>query len=223
MNKKVVYTCITGGYDDLIDPIYVTEGFDYVCFTDNLLLKSNIWQIRPLPKEVESLSQIKRQRYIKINAHKVLSEYDLSIWVDGNIRLGDDLNKFMDEYGIDLKSSIYVPEHPGRNSIYQEYYAILSYRKDTEERMKPQIDRYKAEGFPENYGLLQSRILIRQHNNPDCIKLMEAWFNEVKNGSHRDQLSFNYAAWKNQDVKFVYIDKNVYQTQYFFCVFKHNM
>ena len=63
MNKKVVYTCITGGYDNLIDPSYVTEGYDYVCFTDNLELKSKVWEIRPLPKETEGLSQVKKQRY----------------------------------------------------------------------------------------------------------------------------------------------------------------
>ena len=32
-NRKDVYTCMTGGYDTLIDPSVVTEGFDYICFT----------------------------------------------------------------------------------------------------------------------------------------------------------------------------------------------
>jgi hypothetical protein len=40
-NNKVVYTCITGDYDTLIEPRYVTEGFDYVCFTDNPSLTSD--------------------------------------------------------------------------------------------------------------------------------------------------------------------------------------
>ena len=44
---------------------------------------------------------------------------------------------------------------------------------------------------------------------------METWFNEVKAGSHRDQLSFNYAAWRNKDVKFVYIDKQIYDSEWF--------
>ena len=87
--------------------------------------------------------------------------------------------------------------------------------KDKIDRTRPQIDRYRKEGFPENYGLLQSNILLRKHNEQDCIKLMEEWFNELKNGSHRDQLSFNYAAWKHQDVKIVYLDKNICKSNYF--------
>lgn len=219
--KKVIYTCITGGYDELIEPIYITEDFDYICFTDDMAMKSNVWKFRPMPKETEGLSQVKKQRYVKVNPHKVLSEYDLSIWVDGNIIIKSDLNEVLDKYFINSKSSVYVPMHPSRNCLFQEYYAILAFGKDTEENMLPQINRYKAEGFPENYGLLQSRILFRFHNNEDCIRLMETWFNEIKNGSHRDQLSFNYAAWKNKDVRVEYIDQYIYKSQYFGCVFTH--
>jgi len=45
---------------------------------------------------------------------------------------------------------------------------------------------------------------------------MEDWFEEVKNGSHRDQLSFNYVAWKNKDIKVCYISKTIYKSAWFF-------
>jgi hypothetical protein len=38
----------------------------------------------------------------------------------------------------------------------------------------------------------------------------------LKNGSHRDQLSFNYASWKNIDVKVIYLDKNICKSEYFY-------
>ena len=44
---------------------------------------------------------------------------------------------------------------------------------------------------------------------------METWSDEVMNNSHRDQLSFNYALWKNDDVKVVYLDKHIYRSSYF--------
>ena len=99
---------------------------------------------------------------------------------------------------------------PIRKCIYDEERVVLAMKKDVKENTNPQINRYKKEGFPKNYGLLQSNILIRRHNSPDCIKLMEDWFEELKNGSHRDQLSFNYILWKNQDVKVKYLDKYIY-------------
>lgn len=213
-NKRVVYTCITGGYDAIIDPKVITKGFDYICFTDNMKMESNVWDIRPLPKETEGLSQVKKQRYVKINAHLLLSDYDVSIWVDGNVTIKSNLNEFLSKF---LRSdySIYVPKHPARDCIYSESKAVVAMKKDTKENVSPQIERYKKEGFPKNYGLLQSNIMLRVHNNEDCIKFMEQWFEELKNGSHRDQLSFNYVAWKNEDIKVFYLDKTIYKSQWF--------
>lgn len=212
--KKVVYTCITGGYDELKNPKYISDGFDYVCFTDNLEMKSDVWDIRPLPKECDELSQVKKQRYVKINPHKVLNDYDISIWVDGCVSLNDDLNELL--YNILSDNiSIYVPKHPSRDCIYKEAKAVLSMGRDKKEIVNPQIERYKQEGFPSSCGLLQSNILVRKHNEEDCIRLMEAWFDELKDNSHRDQLSFNYVLWKNNDIKIKYLDKHIYKSKWF--------
>ena len=213
-SSKVVYTCITGGYDQLIEPSYVDENFDYICFTDNPDLKSEIWDVRSLPKETEGLTQIKKQRYVKINAHKVLPEYELSIWVDGNIDVKDNMSELVKNILVD-DCSVYVPKHPQRTCLYDEVRPVISMRKDSAENINPQIERYKKEGFPKGYGLLQSNILIRKHNNEDCIRLMEAWSNEVMNGSHRDQLSFNYCSWKNPDIKVKYLDKGICNSRWF--------
>ena len=44
---------------------------------------------------------------------------------------------------------------------------------------------------------------------------METWWNEVKNGSHRDQLSFDYSRWINKDVKVVFLDKGTCHNECF--------
>ena len=214
MNNKVVYTCITGGYDVLKTP-KVSLGFDYVCFTDNPDIKSDVWEIRPMPKEVESLSKVKQQRYVKINPHLFLKEYDLSIWVDGNISLNGNLNDFLKRDIIKDRTSVYVPTHPSRKCIYAEAKAVISMKKDVASVVNPQMDRYKKEGYPADNGLLQSNILVRYHNKKDCITLMEAWSDEVMKGSHRDQLSFNYVSWKNDRVRIGYLDKKIYKSTWF--------
>ena len=220
-NKNVIYTCITNGYDGLIEPTYVSDNFDYVCFTDNSELRSDIWDIRPLPKETEELSQLKKQRYVKLNPHLLLSEYDTSIWVDGNVIVKGDLNNLLDRI-IKDDCSIYVPTHPQRKCIYAETDIVVAMRKDTRENVSRQIERYKKEGFPKDFGLLQSNILVRKHNDKDCIAFMKQWFDEVKNGSHRDQLSFNYVEWKNKDIKIKYLDKNICKSEWFFWDGLHN-
>lgn len=212
-NNKVIYTCITGKYELLDDPFIISPGYDYVCFTNYDKIQSNIWKIRPIPSELDGLSEVKKQRCIKINAHKYLPEYKLSIWVDGCVKLKKDVNEFVDKNCKNV--SVFIPSHPQRTCIYEEMNACVKQRKDTEANIKPQRERYTKEGFPKNYGLVQSNIVIRKHNDPNCIKLMETWWNEVKNGSHRDQLSFDYARWRNQDVKVTFLDKKTCETDYF--------
>ena len=212
-NNKVIYTCITGGYELLDDPFVISPGYDYVCFTNYDKIKSNIWQIRPIPEELSGLTEVKKQRCIKINPHKYLPEYDFSIWVDGCIKLRKDVNEFVDKHC--KNAHIFIPAHPVRKCIYEEMNTCIKQKKDTEANIAPQRARYISEHFPKDYGLVQSNIVIRYHNEHDCIRLMEAWWEEVKNGSHRDQLSFDYARWKNDDVKFTLLDKTTCRTEYF--------
>lgn len=213
-NKKVVYSCITNGYDNLIEPKCVTLDFDYILFTDDKNLKSKIWEIRPLPKECENLPKNKKQRIIKLLPHKFLKDYDLSIWVDGNIEITGNMNEFVYKNANDASCSVFIPKHPKRDCIYDEEKAVLSMKKDSSKITNPQIEGYKKEGFPKHFGLIQSGIMIRRHNNEDCKKLMECWFKEVKEKSHRDQLSFNYVLWKNKNVKVTYMDKNIFKSKW---------
>ena len=212
--KKVVYTCITGDYDRLIDPKVVSEDFDYICFTDSDKLQSDVWKIMPLPEETNELTQVKKQRFIKTHPHLVLKDYDYSIWVDGNMEIVGGMNDFIKN--IDVKdASIFIPKHPVRKCIYAEERAVISMKKDKSEITNPQIKRYKSEKFPKDYGLVQSNIIFRKHNDKDCIKIMDEWWEEIKNGSHRDQLSFNYICWKNKDIKVIFLNDKTCDSKWF--------
>jgi hypothetical protein len=98
-----------------------------------------------------------------------------------------------------------------RNCIYDEANAILNFGKihsqNTPERgiknwkdnpttIINQINKYISDGYPHQNGLSSNAIIFRNHNNSDVIKTMEEWWLEIKYGSRRDQLSFNYVAWK---------------------------
>ena len=56
--------------------------------------------------------------------------------------------------------------------------------------------------------------MIRKHNDPNCIKLMEYWWNIVLNGSKRDQLSLFYAKWKT-NVNIKILDTKLNNSEYF--------
>lgn len=214
MNKKVIYTCITGGYDSLIEPTKITPDYDYVCFTDDMSLSSNTWIIKPLPEETKNLDNARKNRYIKTHPHTLLPEYETSIYVDGSIKVTGDLNTFIKT--CDLENyCVAIPKHPCRVCSYKEGKACISIKKDTAENINPQMERYRKEGFPENYGLTQNNIIVRKHNDENCIKIMNAWWQEILNGSHRDQLSLFYVLWKNQDIKIKQLPSNICNSIYF--------
>lgn len=215
--RVVVYTCITGGYDNVLEPTYVTPGVDYICFTDDPTLKSKTWKFRPIPEELLSYSKVKQQRGIKIMPHRYLPEYDISIWVDGAVIVKGDINEYLKT--LDLQQySVFIPEHPARKCIYKEKDACVKIGKIKGADIKladEQMKRYRDDKFPENYGLVQSNIVIRRHNDAYSKELMEKWWSELSKYSHRDQLSFNYALWKCTSKKFKYLIKTTCNSKVF--------
>jgi rRNA processing protein Gar1 len=128
--RKVVYTCISGNYDTLKDPTVVTPGWEYICFTDQKVI-SNVWTIRPLPKEIvedKSLTQVKRQRIVKIQPWRFIGACDVCVWVDANLKIIGNIDDMIGMVGDSYLATI---THPDRKDIYQESKAILRYRKDT--------------------------------------------------------------------------------------------
>ena len=221
-NKRVIYTCITGGYENLLPLTQRQDDFDYICFTDDSGQTSDFWELRPIPKELKNLSSVKQQRIIKICPHKYLPEYDESIWIDGAVDILIDANIFINRFCPDDDKYVFIRKHPNRGCIYDESSACLRLKKDTSENIKPQIDKYKKEGFPANFGLVETNIIYRKHNNPYCIEVMNVWANELMNGSHRDQLSFNYALWKVGSNGFKYLDTKLIRGVYFKWYSQHN-
>ena len=221
--KIVVYTCITGGYDNILEPTYVTPGVDYICFTDDNTLKSKTWKFRPIPEELLTYSKVKQQRAIKILAHRYLSDYDLSIWVDGAVIVKGNITDYLKTLDT-VKYSVFVPEHPARKCIYAEKDACVKIKKIKGDEIAiadKQMKRYKDEGFPANYGLVQTNIMVRLHNDQYSKELMEKWWSELKDYSHRDQLSFNYALWKCTPKKFKYLIKTTCNSKFFNWIKSH--
>jgi len=221
--KIVVYTCITGGYDNILEPSFVTPGVDYICFTDNMSMKTKRWKLRPIPTELAGYSKVKQQRGVKILAHRYLSDYDISIWVDGVVDVRGNIKDFLKPFDFDTYS-VFIPEHPARKCLYKEIDACIKIKKlkgDEIALAKKQLERYRAEKFPENYGLVQTNVMIRKHNDQYSKDLMEKWWSELKDYSHRDQLSFNYALWKCTPKKFKYLIKTTCNSKTFNWLRKH--
>lgn len=194
--KIACYTCITNRYDILRPIKYLSRSIDFICFTDDKSLNSYQWQLRDIPDDLKHLPKVKQQRILKIYPQKYLSDYDASLWVDSNFSINCDIEKdFLPQFDLS-KFSLYTNKHPLRDCIYEEEKECIARGKDIFQNTHSQIEKYKQENMPKHIGLAETNLILRDHHDPKCKEVMELWKSEVLNGSHRDQLSFNYACWK---------------------------
>ncbi|KKO54343.1 glycosyl transferase family 2 [Paenibacillus sp. DMB20] len=208
--KNVIYTAITGNYDRLQAPVRKSKNCDYYCFTDNPLLRSSSWKIIVLGKIFADPAR--QARWVKIMPHLFFQDYEHSVWVDGNIRVIGDIDAFIEKYSSPFPSAFY--KHSLRNCIYKEAEACITLKKDKKDVILKQISKYKKAGYPPGNGLIESGVILRRHNDAGVIQTMTAWWRQIISYSKRDQISFNYIAWKTK-TPFTLIDDNIRDNKFF--------
>lgn len=186
MPDKVCYTAIFGDYDDLKEPLIVTPGWRYVCFTDQDL-KSQVWNIVNCGIENAAPGVI-RARDFKINGFALNNP---SLYIDASFQANCDLNEFWNKHFV---SPMTVVQHPMRDCAYEEASVCQRNNRAPIEDIAKQIGIYSAEGLPMNSGLIQSGILLRE-SIPEVRKFCSLWWEQISL-STRDQIGFAYAEWK---------------------------
>lgn len=217
--KRVIYTAIFGNKENLRDPMYMPTGIDLICFTD-ADFKSHKWRVIKI--DPPHSDPVRAARKIKILAHQYLNEYDQSIWIDGNLIVRGDPNPLFDQYLSDNNLALYdhlqnVMDPLGSVKDEARYLKELASKgkvKDDPALIDRQLSAYLHEGFPDMNGLAITMVLLRNHNHPDIVKAMNDWWAEIEKFSRRDQMSFNYIAWKNE-LNFKYIPGDCRNSVYF--------
>jgi hypothetical protein len=192
--RAAVYTCITAGYDWLLEPRFVAPELDHVCFTDGVF-ESRVWQVRPLVRQAATASRT--ARYHKLMSHEVLPEYDVTLWLDATYRIDGDLSRLL--AGWLEVASLALRKHPRRRPLclYEEARACLKAKRGDPKSILLQVESYRKQECPGQLGLYTTGILARR-NTPEVRRFNEAWWAEVERFSDRDQISFPYVLWKQK-------------------------
>ena len=210
MNKKILYTTVFGNYDDVIEP-KLQNSWDWKCFSEE----------NSLSLYTDNNRNAKR---FKVLPHRYFQDYEYSIFIDGNMLVVGNIDELVEKYLSD--SNVAFFDHSQnqldpRDCIYEESSTILQLGiknggnyKDNPELIAKQMTKYQTEGYPEHNGLVVQMEVLRRHNETDVVDSMEDQWVELKYNSKREQLSFNYIAWKN-NLKFGYIQGDSRDNKYF--------
>jgi len=194
MSKIVVYTAIAGKYDLLKEPPgKLLKEADFVAFCD-FTLPNTAWQIRKVCSEFED--PCRNAKIHKILPHLFFPEAAYSLWIDGSVKITRPfpIRQWIQEHLREHDWAVF--KHSERQCIYEEGDACIRLAMDDPAIIRNQMARYRSEQYPPNNGLVESPVILRRHTEA-VRRLNEAWFQEIKNNSRRDQLSFNYIAHKN--------------------------
>jgi len=170
MNKTLtIYTAICGSYD--------TERSDVLCFTEKDFDKFKL--------------PVMNAKIFKVLSHKFI-DADISIWIDGNMRLKVSKEELVEKFLGDNDMAVF--KHARTKHVYDEARELRRMLKDQTEIIDEQMEKYKAEGF-DGGMLCDCSMLIRRRTEP-VARFNEQWWAEISRYSYRDQLSFPYVLWK---------------------------
>lgn len=217
MKSYVVYTALFGNYDELRELSFKSNQCDYICFTDQNI-NSSTWKIVKL--ECDESNTILMNRKLKMLPHLYLTEYDSSIYIDTNIKLTRDVPSIFDKYLTNY--GICIPSHFERACTYDEVDECIALGKISDIEGKNWKMFLEQERFPKKYGLGENNIIVRKHNDPCIIDLMEKWWEIFQNGLKRDQLSLMYLLWK-WDVPFLFMKESSRNNNPYFKYYLHKV
>jgi hypothetical protein len=207
MSKTVVYSCVTGNYDQVLKSILAStaqaeDDTSYVLFTDQAVKGQPFvptsghppWLIKPLAWK-HPLCRRRTARWHKVNSHVLFPETENVVWFDGSQRVKSiAVHSELVVPGLD-KHDIATFKHPERICVFQELQACKKLKKDNDLLMESQVAMYRKDGYPPFNGMVETACLLRRHS-PDVVRFNKLWWEQIRQHSYRDQLSFNYVLWK---------------------------
>jgi hypothetical protein len=201
--RIAVVTAIIGPVDDLHDPVPQSVPCDWFCYTDQrrtsrvwqVLDGTTAWQKGPSVAELQLRENNLRSKWFKWQHHVLpeLAGYQRVVYIDGSLIIKDPF--FVEHFCAAAGSGASLLIHPKRDCAYAEAAFCWGIPKYVDCRFDDQVAAYRAEGFPEHWGLwcagVQCRPLDERHN-----AVWDSIWSEVLRWGKQDQVSLARALWK---------------------------
>ena len=214
--KLLVYTCVFGDYDKVFSPVRPDPGVEYVAITDQEDFDVPGWKTKLVDPSGFASARL-ANRYYKILGHEVFAEFDASVYVDGNIRVLSNVSGFFKRLqGTDAALGLYG--HPARKTVSEEV-AQCAQRGQvaSEAAATAELEAYRRQGFPDDGGLIEASILLRDHRHPELGAAMRQWWELFETYQSRDQFSLPFVLWKTKVPRIVFPESFRDPNPYFGC------
>lgn len=183
--KIAVITANIGG----IDPIFGMPKQE----CDNVEYKYFYYNESNLPFPLTNLNDRYKSRYLKIQTHRFLPDFNAYIWLDGRFKITS--NKFIDHFVENLKEhDIVLYKHRERKNVFEELNFIVEemnkgskylLERYANQQLIKEAVFYKASNI-ENMPLVANGIFIRL-NNIKVNSCFDEWWRRCIEFSNSDQ------------------------------------
>lgn len=194
-----VYTSVFGDYDTLQDLRPAPKGYKLLVVSDR---EHEGWEsivVEP-PMGKNKIGLIKSNRYYKLQPWLVDPECDINVYIDGCTSSIDweRLQEKCEKLWASTYAATFV-KHPRRGGrTIPEIYEIARQKKASLTEMLDQFQEYRDEGFKDDVHIIAAGFQVRKTKNKGLNAMLEQWWDEVREGCHRDQIAFSYSCWKSE-------------------------
>ena len=183
-SKITIYSCITNGYDEIPDDHYYDPDIRYVMFTDGSIEHKGAWEIRDIP--ITHDCPLRLSLYPKIMQHKLFSEGDRVVWIDGCYVMTEEYVQYTKKL-FENHSRAHM-RHPMSFTYYEEiaesYIASYNTVEDIINITK------SADNIGFNFRKYTNPILASFWNTVGNAEFNELWWHLSQVSTRCDQIAF---------------------------------
>ena len=183
-SRITIYSCITNGYDEIPDDHYYDPDIRYVMFTDGSIEHKGAWEFRDIP--ITHDCPLRLSLYPKIMQHKLFSEGDRVVWIDGCYVMTEEYVQYTKKL-FENHSRVHM-RHPMSFTYYEEitesYIASYNTVEDIINITK------SADNIGFNFRKYTNPILASFWNTVGNAEFNELWWQLSQVSTRCDQIAF---------------------------------
>jgi len=202
--KVAILTANIGNIDEIKGIPRQSIDIDYYAYFDN-----------NLPFPLPNLNNRLKSKYVKIQTHRFLPQYDAYIWIDGRVEITADV--FAECMVKELEGNdVAIFGHPERDILWSEYNHMVDQMKQGNHYL---LSRYGDQQIDKERDFIKEHLsrrlyactIFARRNNPETNEAFNEWWRRCIEFSYFDQTMFSVIA---KDLKVKTLERKDFKNQF---------